>query len=155
MTVHTYLNQIEKSARNRGLSVKDCGNGHVQIIGGPLLVNYYPTSKRRSVYIAGTTRSYDHVTPEKAVAMCFEVPATRREFNANRKKGYRPIRKKLLAKDPHCYWCRTPLTLDTSTADHVIPLHRGGLDNNNNIVLACAPCNNKRGHDMPELGDNR
>jgi 5-methylcytosine-specific restriction endonuclease McrA len=43
------------------------------------------------------------------------------------------------------------LTLDTSTMDHVIPLHRGGLDNANNRVLACEPCNSKRGHDMPEL----
>lgn len=26
------------------------------------------------------------------------------------------------------------------------------LDNANNYALACEPCNNKRGHDMPELG---
>jgi len=142
---------LQELAAERGLAVVDRGNGHIQLTGGPLLVNYYPTSKRRSIYIAGTTRRYEHMTPEKAVAMCFDIPANRREFQAQRKKGYRPLRKKLIAKDPFCHWCRIGLTLDTSTADHVIPLYRGGLDNTNNIVLACEPCNNKRGHDMPEL----
>lgn len=145
------LTRLAKIAEPHGLTVKDCGNGHLQIIGGPLLVNYYPDSNRRSAYIAGTTRCYEHITPELAVSMCLNLPVTRKEHRANRKGSYRNARKKLLAKDAHCHWCRCELTIDTSTMDHVIPLYRGGLDNANNRVLACEMCNNKRGSDMPEL----
>jgi 5-methylcytosine-specific restriction endonuclease McrA len=145
------ISQLVSAAQGRGLSIKDCGNGHIQIIGGPLLVNYYPTSKRRSVYIGGTTRRYEHITPERAVDLCFEAPAIRREYISDRKGNYRPLRKRMLRKDPHCHWCRCDLNINNSTADHVIPLQRGGLDNENNIVLACEPCNTKRGHSMPEL----
>jgi 5-methylcytosine-specific restriction endonuclease McrA len=146
-----YISQLVSAAQGRGLSIRECANGHCQIVGGPLLVNYYPLSKRRSAYIAGTTKRFEHVTPERAVAMAFEPPVVRREHVVTRKGKYRALRRRLLRKDPHCHWCRCDLTLDTSTADHVIPLRRGGLDNPNNIVLACEPCNNKRGHAMPEL----
>ena len=149
----TDVSKLVSAAQGRGLTIKDCGNGHIQIIGGPLLVNYYPTSKRRSAYIEGTTRRYEFVTPERAVEICFEPPEIRREHVSQRRGKYRPLRKKMIAKDPHCYWCRCELSLNTSTADHVIPLHRGGLDNENNIVLACEPCNTKRGHSMPELAE--
>jgi len=44
-----------------------------------------------------------------------------------------------------CWWCGTPLTEDTITADHVVPMHAGGSDRRPNIVPACAPCNNLRG----------
>lgn len=146
-----HFSKLVSAAQGKGLTIKDCGNGHIQIIGGPLLVNYYPTSKHRSLYIAGTTRKLDHVTPEKAIDMCFTAPPVRQHLNDQRKGKYRNLRKRMVAKDPHCYWFRIPLTLNNSTADHVIPLHRGGLDNENNIVLACEPCTTKRGHDMPEL----
>jgi hypothetical protein len=148
------LKRIEKLASERGLTVVDRGNGHLQIVGGPLLVNYYPLSKRRSVYIAGTTRRYEHILPEKAVSMCFDIPGTRREFNDARKGNYRKLRKRMLEKSDKCHWCGCILTIDTSTMDHVIPLYRGGLDNANNRVLACEPCNKKRGHSMPELKEN-
>jgi 5-methylcytosine-specific restriction endonuclease McrA len=144
---------LEELAAERGLAVVDRGNGHIQLTGGPLLVNYYPTSKRRSAYVAGTTRRYEHVLPESAVAMCFNPPGVRRALNATRKGNYRSIRRKMMhgQSEVKCHWCPTMITLNTSTLDHVIPLFKGGLDNANNRVLACEPCNNKRGHDMPEL----
>lgn len=64
---------LKTIAEKRGLRVEERGAGHFQILGGSCLVNYYPNSKRRSAYIAGTTGMARHnVTPEQAVEMAFE-----------------------------------------------------------------------------------
>ena len=49
------VTQLRKLAEPRGLRIIDRGQGHIQLVGGPLLVNYYPLAKKRSAYIAGTT----------------------------------------------------------------------------------------------------
>ena len=65
--------QLEKLAAQRGLTVVDRGQGHFQIVGGTCLVNYYPHSKRKSAYIAGTTgKARHHVTPQQAIEMAFQ-----------------------------------------------------------------------------------
>lgn len=146
------MKTLEQIASERGLKVVDRGQGHLQIIGGPLLVNYYPLAKKRSAYVAGTTGRRVGVTPEQAVDMAFLPPSIKGVARVDERRGkYRNERRKMLKKSKLCHWCKTPLTIDTSTMDHVIPLHRGGLDNANNRVLACEPCNSKRGHAMPEL----
>jgi len=67
------MKSLEKLAVQRNLTIRECGNGHVQILGGTCLVNYYPDSKRRSAYIAGATGRARHgVTPGQAVEMAFE-----------------------------------------------------------------------------------
>lgn len=143
---------LGRLASERGLRVIDYGNGHFQLAGGPLLVNYYPTAKRRSAYVAGTTGRRTGVTPQQAVEMCFKPPAVEGvRYVDNRSRHSRIIRRAMLRKSRKCRWCGCELTLDTSTVDHVIPLFRGGLDNANNRVIACEPCNSKRGHAMPEL----
>ena len=43
------------------------------------------------------------------------------------------------------------LTEETATIEHYVPLGLGGLDNRNNMVLACDPCNSERGCSMKEL----
>lgn len=45
-----------------------------------------------------------------------------------------------------CAYCREPITYRTTTADHVIPRKAHGLDGRNNIVAACLPCNQAKGH---------
>ena len=143
---------LSDAAAARGLKVVERGQYHFQIVGGPLLVNFYPLSKKHSAYIAGTTGRRTGVTPEQAVEMAFlPPPIAARSQKDDRKRNYRAQRRKMLKFSDKCHWCGMKLTLDTSTMDHVIPLHRGGLDNANNRVLACEPCNSKRGHDMPEL----
>ena len=146
------MQELGKLAQARGLIVVDCGNGHIQLTGGPLLVNYYPESKKRTAYVAGTTLGKLHVTPEQAVQMAFDPPPIPPSFLKEKRKGNsRAKRRSMLRKSQICYWCKTALGINNSTIDHVIPLHRGGLDNANNRVLACKPCNKNRGHQMPEL----
>lgn len=146
--------QIEKdirdAAKQRGAEVTDNGNGHYHIR-GRLLVNYYPLSKKRSAYVAGTTRAETHVSPTQAVAMAFDAPELAGKPTKRRKNARWRRRCIIKAKGPNCHWCQKQLTLDSSTLDHVIPLSRGGLDNANNTVLSCEPCNHGRGNAMPEL----
>jgi len=148
------MEDLHELCAARGLKVVDRGQGHLQIVGGPLLVNYYPLAKKRSAYVAGTTSRRVGVTPEQVVEMAFHPPPiASKEMKVERKGNYRPLKRRMFAgrKQVKCHWCPTMITLDEATIDHVIPLHRGGLDNANNRVLACEPCNNRRGHAMPEL----
>ena len=158
MDIKSQLAQLAQLAESRSLKVVDRGQGHLQIVGGPLLVNYYPLAKRRSAYVAGTTGRRVGITPQQAVEMCFVPPQIKGAARIEERNGHsRRIRKRMMrgAKEVKCHWCPTMITLNTSTIDHVIPLFRGGLDNANNRVLACEPCNNKRGHAMPELMNER
>jgi 5-methylcytosine-specific restriction endonuclease McrA len=62
-----------------------------------------------------------------------------------------------------CFWCKQPMTLDatgnsgvceprTMTADHVIPVWRGGQTRADNIVAACYGCNNSRNRETNQWG---
>jgi len=140
--------KLETLAKKHGVEFIDRGNGHIQLK-GKLLVNYYPESKMRSAYVAGTREKKTYVSPKEAVLMALKPPPIKK--NTKKRRNTLPIRKRLLKKSPFCHWCQTPLTIETATLEHIIPLHRGGLDNENNMALACKPCNEKRGHNMPEL----
>jgi 5-methylcytosine-specific restriction endonuclease McrA len=48
----------------------------------------------------------------------------------------------VIARDPDCTYC---FGCPSTTADHVVPLTRGGLDVESNLVGACAPCNSSKG----------
>lgn len=144
--------KLKKLAVEKGVEYIDKGNGHIQLKGA-LMVNYYPNSKSKSAYIAGTKKASKQVTPEMAIDMCFTAPVAQAPI-VKRRSNTRVTRAKMLKKGiTVCHWCKTPLTLDTSTIEHVIPLARGGLDNANNRTLACYDCNQDRGGNMPELNN--
>jgi 5-methylcytosine-specific restriction endonuclease McrA len=44
-----------------------------------------------------------------------------------------------------CWWCKVPLILVEVHVDHVLPLGMGGLHDDANLALSCAPCNLERG----------
>jgi hypothetical protein len=89
--------------------------------------------------------------------------------------GALPRRAVLWEKGGHvCFWCKSPTHLripkpdgtfnleawDLATIDHVVPRHRGGTNDDSNLVCACRLCNNRRAHEdmrgLPEgslLGD--
>jgi 5-methylcytosine-specific restriction endonuclease McrA len=160
--------RLLKAAVDRGLTVRALGpqKNHIQIIGGPLLVNYWPDAKNRSAYVAGTTQRKNNVTPEEAVEMAFKPPVLRPEQRKDKRgfsgttNGRRKIVRRLRYRyGDNCHWCKEVMIFDgpdgplRATIEHVIPLSRGGLDNENNMRLAHKRCNNERGGDMPELED--
>ncbi len=139
---------LRKLAEQHGLEFIEKPNGHVQVKGA-LLVNYYPESKQRTAYIAGTRKGFKYATPEKVIELATSKPPI--SPNIKKRKIQTKRKMKLLRKYKNCHWCNKELMFKTATVDHVIPLYRGGLDNDNNTVLSCQPCNEARGHDMPEI----
>lgn len=113
----------------------------------PLLVNFYPSNQ--TVYVVGTKTGFRGGI-EQAVKAA-STPPKCRGVRAKRRASYGPQRRDMLAVYPHCHWCRVGLDDTDATVDHRIPLSRGGLNNRNNLVLACAPCNQGRGNAMPEI----
>jgi 5-methylcytosine-specific restriction endonuclease McrA len=58
-------------------------------------------------------------------------------------------RKNLLIRDNHsCQYCGRKI--QPLTVDHVIPKQFGGSDTWENLVIACLPCNNRKGNRTPE-----
>ena len=146
---------IRKAARRAGVDVvyEERPNGHVQVRGA-LLVNWYPYSKRSTAYVAGTRRGTRSADARQVVEMATTAPdRTQRKV---KRRTYTAWKRRQFKKNRMCHWCRhamilEPGTPDSATVEHVIPLARGGLDNDNNRVLAHERCNHRRGSDMPEL----
>ena len=60
----------------------------------------------------------------------------------------RLTRKEVFARDQHrCQYCGTDGV--ELTLDHVIPRHRGGAHEWENLVAACRPCNHRKGGRTP------
>jgi 5-methylcytosine-specific restriction endonuclease McrA len=51
------------------------------------------------------------------------------------------------AQEGRCYYCRDPAA--KLTIEHFVPLSRGGANEPRNIVLACGPCNYRKGPKLP------
>jgi len=141
--------KLSTIAEKNNVEYIDKGDGHIQLK-GVLLVNYYPESKQRTAYINGMKGSTKHVTPEQAVKMATERPM-KNGIRDGRRRSYKRERGVLLKKHPFCHWCKTKLTKETATIEHLIPLGMGGINNMNNYALACEGCNHERGCNMPEL----
>jgi len=62
-------------------------------------------------------------------------------------KQYKRHKAKLMRKHKNCHYCGIPLTKENRTIDHVIPQSMLGIGKHaaNNLVLACRPCNSKKG----------
>lgn len=49
-------------------------------------------------------------------------------------------------KDASCIYCDTKLDYENATADHIIPISKGGNNTQINLVVCCKLCNNERGN---------
>lgn len=145
-TFETFQAAVEAA----GLQAVKRSPTHWQVI-GRFRVNYYPAAKRGpTAYVNGTHAGTYCSSIADVVRMATEPPPVAGK-RANRKKNTRRAKARLLRKDPHCYWCRAPLTRETATLEHIIPLARGGSNGSDNLTIACRGCNADRGHDMPEV----
>ena len=62
------------------------------------------------------------------------------------------MRKRLREQGNRCAYCGVNfenLEAGKPTADHYIPLGKGGMETFSNIVAACSPCNHKKANTMP------
>jgi len=142
--------KLKKLCKEGCVEFKDCGNGHIQLK-GVLLVNYYPDSKNKTSYVAGTVIGSKNTSFKQAIAMCNISPKNLGK-TANRGGNSKRKRRALFKRGiDSCYWCKIKLTIETSTLEHIIPLAVGGLDNANNRTIACKKCNSGRGCDMSDL----
>ncbi len=48
-----------------------------------------------------------------------------------------------------CYYCDSKISVGDATWDHVIPKSKGGTRSPENLVLACKPCNSRKGDTHP------
>jgi hypothetical protein len=72
--------------------------------------------------------------------------------NSNLKiKGKVKLRRESLYYRDHgmCVYCERPLTINTTTYDHVLPRARGGKHAWENVVSACRSCNGRKGSNAP------
>jgi hypothetical protein len=49
-------------------------------------------------------------------------------------------------EDARCLYCDTNLSHENATADHIIPISKGGNNTQVNLVVCCKDCNNERGN---------
>ena len=136
------------------VAVMDSATGHIQLQGGTWLVNYYPVSKKQTCYLKGTREGLTMVTPERAVRLAKSGPEIQPEEDRTKrgqsKKYGRWKAWRLTTKAGGvCYLCGKPLTYETATVDHVVPLSRGGMDAPHNWALACHECNAAKGSALP------
>ena len=139
--------EFERIVKTRGLTPVDHGYGHWQIVGGGFLVNFYPETKRGSVFcVAGMKGIVGGL--EAAIAAAAEpVPAGK-----GTRKGqsyHQRMRRRLLKRDPHCYLCGCELNERTATLDHYIPISKGGHEGQDNCRVACEGCNLEKSDTMP------
>lgn len=127
--------------------------GHIQILNGARLVNYYPDSKNRTAYIQGMSGSHKNVTPEQAITLALRPAPIIRSAVSKRRSGkrYRKIKERLYARNNLCYRCGKVIeSVEEATIEHIIPRSKGGLDHPNNYAISHGKCNWEAGDKMPE-----
>jgi len=60
------------------------------------------------------------------------------------------MKNRLFGTDIHmpCAWCGRTLCFVDATVDHLVPRAFGGRTTLDNVVIACAPCNRRRGAEV-------
>jgi 5-methylcytosine-specific restriction endonuclease McrA len=82
--------------------------------------------------------------------LIIQVPTHIRLYNASERIWRVPTvsRREILRRDQYqCQYCRSKKNL---TIDHIIPRSKGGKHSWNNVVIACAACNSRKGDKTPE-----
>ncbi len=85
--------------------------------------------------------------------MCIRLPEVilLSGFNGFIKRDVRLSRRNIFERDRHiCQYCGQRFSRAELTIDHVVPRCLGGRDTWDNLVLACVPCNLKKGGRTPE-----
>ena len=144
--------QLTRAAKDAGLTLKDCGAGHLQVIGGIAIVNFYNGNKGTKIYVQGNAQGRRVSSAEEVIRAATKFKRNG-DTRARRNKSYKGAKSRKWesavrrGEKPSCHWCGGEFeSRSDATADHVIPLSKGGSNGDDNIVLACRSCNTKRGN---------
>ena len=102
---------------------------------------------------AEVVAEYDHQV--RSVARSFSLPSVvrlKRYVQIVKNFGLvRCTRKNILLRDRYqCQYCGVRCTHNSATIDHVMPRSKGGKTTWSNVVVACHPCNRKKGNRLLE-----
>jgi 5-methylcytosine-specific restriction endonuclease McrA len=89
----------------------------------------------------------------RSVTFAMKVPSVIRFLRALRgkRRGIRFSRENVYTRDNgKCQYCAHKVARPEATYDHVMPRSKGGQTTWENIVIACVPCNQKKGGRTPE-----
>ncbi len=90
----------------------------------------------------------------RSTSIEIQVPSVIRHLKFYRTKKKRDVkfsRENIFIRDGgKCQYCGKKLTRNTFTYDHVKPSSLGGTTDWTNIVVACMPCNQRKGGRTPE-----
>lgn len=148
------IEEIESAVTGAGLTWRTCSATHWQVLGGIALVNVHRGKSGFTVYVQGMGKGRKADSPKDVVESALRFNAitksTKRKRcgGAKRRKWKQAISR---GKFPSCHWCKmTFVEIQQATIDHVIPLSRGGSNGDDNLVLACEPCNSRRKNNVTE-----
>lgn len=94
----------------------------------------------------------------RSVTFEMHIPAVVRLLEAfnGKKRGVKFSRENVGTRDKwRCQYCNRKVAHHEATYDHVVPRREGGKTNWTNIVIACSPCNVKKGGRRPEAAGMR
>ena len=89
----------------------------------------------------------------RSVSVAIRIPAVVRLLRFVKLGRRKPPLSKLnlLARDEFCcQYCKLILTRKDATVDHVVPRAQGGMTSWDNVVIACNPCNRRKGGRTPK-----
>ncbi len=94
----------------------------------------------------------------RSVSIAIKMPSVVRFVYHIRTKrtGVKFSRENVYARDKgRCQYCGRRVTRPEATYDHVVPRRAGGRTRWDNIVIACLPCNQRKGGRTPEQAGMR
>lgn len=94
----------------------------------------------------------------RSVSLTIKMPAVVRLLRSvrSRKRMVKFSRINVATRDNHqCQYCGVKLPLKQLTFDHVVPRSQGGNTSWRNIVMACRPCNGRKGGRTPHAAGMR
>ena len=94
----------------------------------------------------------------KSVTLEFKVPSVIRFLKKvfGKKRAVKFSRENVYTRDHgRCQYCSNKLARAEATYDHVTPRAKGGQTRWENIVIACVPCNQKKGGRTPDQAGMR
>jgi len=143
--------RLQAACEQAGITLCARPANHYQLRGPVLTVNYYPLSKNRTCYVNGAVNGINNCDIKTAITIAtgeYSKRVANGKQSRNAIKWGKRIKRKMLAVDPRCYWCKVTLSAPTATLEHIVPLDKGGSNRDDNLALACAHCNQSRGNSL-------